>query len=556
VIEEGLIEESLVRLINQAVIKAFPSISSKELPTYLEIPKEYKFGDLSSTVALRLTRLLNKPSLEVANILKDEIAARINSSALNKVILKVETAPNGFINFFIKNEYLYQLLTLIIETKDGFGRQDIGNKSKVNIEFVSANPTGPLSLAHGRQAAVGDALANLLEFLGFQVTREYYLNDEGRQINLLGQSLESRTRELLGEAEKFPEDGYQGQYIYDIAKEIIANNLAIDKQKLEFFREYAVDHILNTIKKDLQDFGVTFDVWFSQKELRKSGDIDKAIELFKKKELAYEKEGALWFKSTLFGDDKDRVIIKSDGTFTYLAPDIAYHKDKFKRRFNWLINLWGPDHHGYISRLRAAVRALGHKEESLDIIIVQLATLLKGEEVISMSTRRGEFVTLSQVMKEVGKDVARFFFLARRTESHLDFDLELAKKESQENPVYYIQYAYARINSIQENALEKNIRISKKVNASLLNTEEEIALLKNLHRFPHAVLISYKLLDPYPITTYLLDLVGVFHRFYERQKVLSEDKELTQARLLLIEAVKIVLDNGLKLLGISRPKRM
>ena len=555
-IEEGLIEESLVRLINQAVIKAFPSISSKELPTYLEIPKEYKFGDLSSTVALRLTRLLNKPSLEVANILKDEIAARINSSALNKVILKVETAPNGFINFFIKNEYLYQLLTLIIETKDGFGRQDIGNKSKVNIEFVSANPTGPLSLAHGRQAAVGDALANLLEFLGFQVTREYYLNDEGRQINLLGQSLESRTRELLGEAEKFPEDGYQGQYIYDIAKEIIANNLAIDKQKLEFFREYAVDHILNTIKKDLQDFGVTFDVWFSQKELRKSGDIDKAIELFKKKELAYEKEGALWFKSTLFGDDKDRVIIKSDGTFTYLAPDIAYHKDKFKRRFNWLINLWGPDHHGYISRLRAAVRALGHKEESLDIIIVQLATLLKGEEVISMSTRRGEFVTLSQVMKEVGKDVARFFFLARRTESHLDFDLELAKKESQENPVYYIQYAYARINSIQENALEKNIRISKKVNASLLNTEEEIALLKNLHRFPHAVLISYKLLDPYPITTYLLDLVGVFHRFYERQKVLSEDKELTQARLLLIEAVKIVLDNGLKLLGISRPKRM
>jgi arginyl-tRNA synthetase len=250
------------------------------------------------------------------------------------------------------------------------------------------------------------------------------------------------------------------------------------------------------------------------------------------------------------------VIIKSDGAFTYLAPDIAYHKDKFKRRFNWLINLWGPDHHGYISRLRAAVRALGHKEESLDIIIVQLATLLKGEEVISMSTRRGEFVTLSQVMKEVGKDVARFFFLARRTESHLDFDLELAKKESQENPVYYIQYAYARINSIQENALEKNIRISKKINASLLSTEEEIALLKNLHRFPHAVLISYKLLDPYPITTYLLDLVGVFHRFYERQKVLSEDKELTQARLLLIEAVKIVLDNGLKLLGISRPKRM
>ncbi|MFH1201303.1 MAG: arginine--tRNA ligase [Candidatus Omnitrophota bacterium] len=554
--KEVLVEQNLIKLVNKAVQDNFPSVTLDELPTYLEIPKEYKFGDFSSTVALKLSKILKQPPLEIANILKSTIIATIDSSRLKDVIFKTEIQPPGFINFFIKTQYLYVLLNQIIQKGKDFARSDLGKGANVLIEFISANPTGPLSLAHGRQAAVGDALANILDFAGFNVSREYYVNDEGRQIDLLGASIEARLKELLGKTSAFPEEGYHGKYIYDISRVIIDKKIDTKDKGIEFFSKFGVDYILEIIKNDLEDFGVKFDFWSSQKALREDGNIDEALDFLAKKKLTYKEDDALWFKSTAFGDDKDRVVIKKDKTFTYLAPDIAYHRDKFRRGFNWLINLWGPDHHGYIQRLKAAIKALGHDKESLSVIIVQLVTLLRGKEAVSMSKRSGEFVSLRDVMTDVGKDVTRFFFLTRRTDSHLDFDLELAKKQSQENPVFYIQYAYARIWGILEGAKEKGISLGGKTKAGILDKEEEIIIMRLLNRFPHIILASYKLLDPYPLTSYLLELVGAFHRFYDRHKVLSEDTDLTSARLMLIEAVKIVLENGLTLLGVSRPKRM
>jgi arginyl-tRNA synthetase len=461
--------------------------------------------------------------------------------------VKVEGA--GFINFYLSEKYFYAQLEDIISVGENFGRLDYGKKIKVLIEFVSANPTGPLSVAHARQAAVGDVLANILKFLGYKVKREYYLNDEGNQIDILGESIKLRLKELAGEKIEFPGNYYQGEYIYEIAKKF-----TVHSSQSKVLADYGVKYILKIIKKELDDFGVKFDYWYSQKKLRQSGKIKKGLDFLKQKGFLFEQDGALWFKSTQFGDDKDRVVVKSDGSYTYLAPDIAYHQDKFKRGFSWLINLWGPDHHGYISRLKAAVKALGKDPGSVSIIIVQLASVFRAGVQIQMSTRRGQYITLREVLDEVGADAARFFFLMRRTSSHLDFDLEVAKKQTPENPVYYVQYAHARICSILRNS-RKKIKL-KGADLNLLKEKEELELIKKLWQFSYVLDICLKTQDPYLLTVYLQEVAESFHRFYDRHRVLGESEPLTKARLLLIEATRIVLANSLGLLRISRPQRM
>ncbi|MFA5096701.1 MAG: arginine--tRNA ligase, partial [Candidatus Omnitrophota bacterium] len=390
--------------------------------------------------------------------------------------------------------------------------------------------------------------ANVLGFLGFKVRREYYLNDEGNQINILGRSVGLRMQELAGQNPEFPEDHYQGEYIYAIAKEAQAKN--IEPEKLG---DFAGDFILGIIKKELDDFGVKFDSWYSQKELGKSDKIRKAFEHLKKKGFLYEQDGALWFKSSAFGDDKDRVVVKSDGSYTYLAPDIAYHEDKYRRGFAWLINLWGPDHHGYISRLKASVAALGRDPESLTIVIVQLATIFRQGKPVQMSTRRGEYITLREVLDEVGRDAARFFFLMRRTDSHLDFDLDTAKKQTAENPVYYIQYAHARIASILRNA---QVKLDRDADLAVLREKEEMALIKKALQFTYVLNVCLKTQDPYMLTVYLQELSESFHKFYDLHRVLTDDTALTRARLCLIEGVRVVIGCGLDLLGVSRPEKM
>ena len=417
------------------------------------------------------------------------------------------------------------------------------------LEFVSANPTGPLSVAHARQAAVGDALAKVLDFAGFKVKKEYYLNDEGNQINILGHSVELRLKELEGKRIEFPEDHYHGDYISDIAR-----NVKAKKCRVGDFGTYAADYILKIIKRELRDFRVEFDCWYSQKALRKSGKIEKALRFLEQKDLLYRQDGAVWFKSTRFGDDKDRVVVKSDGSYTYLAPDIAYHREKYRRGFTWLINLWGPDHHGYISRIKAAVQALGKDADSLSLIIVQLATIFRAGQQIQMSTRRGQYITLREVLDDVGCDAARFFFMMRRTDSHLDFDLEVAKKKTSENPVYYVQYAHARISSILGNS---PLRLkTRELNPVLLEEPEEIALIKKLWELFYILEVCLKTTDPYMLTVYLQELAETFHKFYDRHRVLGQDQQLTQARLALIEACRIVISCGLDLLGISSPRKM
>ncbi len=541
------IQEQVTNLIKSVLKEAsLDSFLSEEL--YLDIPAESRFGDLSANVAMRLAKPLGKSPREIANHLITEINKQIVKSSLKNDIKEIKVEGAGFINFYFSDEYFYEQLQDVVKREKESLRVNLGKEKSVLIEFVSANPTGSLSVAHARQAAVGDALANVLSFLGFEVKREYYLNDQGNQINILGNSVELRMRELAGEKIEFPENYYQGEYIYEIAKE--AKEKKIKTQELG---DFSANFILNIIKKELDDFGVKFDYWYSQKALEKSDKIQKAFEYLKKKGFLYEQELALWFKSTAFGDDKDRVVIKSDGSYTYLAPDIAYHDDKYKRGFSWLINLWGPDHHGYIGRLKASVAAFGRDPESLAIVIVQLATIFRDGKAVQMSTRRGEYITLKEVLDEVGRDAARFFFLMRRTSSHLDFDLDVAKKQSSENPVYYVQYAHARISSIVRNS---TLKLNKDTDLSVLKAKEELALIRKILQFSYILNICLKTQDPYMLTVYLQELSETFHKFYDLHRVLSEDALLTQGRLCLIEGTRIVIACGLDLLGVSKPEKM
>lgn len=522
----------------------------------LEIPKDKSHGDLATNVAMKAAKIASMPPIALAGLIANKMNEDLPRDFLRAYIEKIEFKAPGFVNIFLSKDYLYQIMLVIQREKNNFGRISICRSKKILIEFVSANPTGPLTIAHGRQAAIGDSLSRILSFSGCNVKREYYVNDEGTQMNILGNSIRIRYGELFNKKEEFPQDGYQGQYIYEIAKDFKKKygKKYVDETDIAPFREFGLKWILNGIKKDLKDFGVEFDVWYSQKSLRKSDKIEKALKIIDDKGYVYKEEGATWFRSMDFGDDKNRVLVKSDGSYTYLAPDIAYHLDKYRRGFKRVVDIWGPDHHGYIPRITAAIQALGYDKKTFSVIIAQLATLYRGGKVVPMSTRAGEFITLREVMNEVGKDVARFCFIMRRVSSHLDFDLEKAKEQSMENPVYYIQYAHARIWSILE--YSKSSHISSKFDSGLLKEEEELDILRTLRQFPLVVSLSADELEPYVILQYLQDLAKSFHSFYTKHRVVCPDPALTKARLVLVDCVRIILATGLNLLGVSLPKKM
>jgi arginyl-tRNA synthetase len=551
--------EQLEHHLNEQLRGHFPADSST--PTIdLERPKDLSNGDLTSTIALRSAKILRKAPQVVAGELLKSFEASIQSSSLKEKVEKIEIKGPGFINFFLTSKAHFSIVSQVLREGKDYGRQNIGQNKKVQIEFVSANPTGPLSIAHARQAAVGDALGNIFRFIGFDLKKEFYVNDEGNQINILGNSVKMRALEILGQPITFPEDYYQGDYIKDMAQDFMNRHKirdvgALEKIPQNEFAQYAGGYLLDVIKKELDDFGVHFDIWTHQSKVATQDKIEKTLEFLKSKDFIYEHEGALWFKSTAFGDDKDRVVKKSDGNFTYLTPDIVYHQNKFDRGFEWILNIWGPDHHGYIPRITAAVEALGHDKKAISVLIVQLATLFRDGQEVSMSTRRGQYVSLREVMQEVGVDASRFFFLMRHISAHLEFDLELAKKQSPENPVYYIQYAHARVYSINKKALEEGFD-TKPVEITCLQEKEELELIKKMGEFPESLKFCYDQLDPFPLVSYLQDLATCFHRFYDCHRVVDSDKQLTKERLTLVNSCRIVLENGLNLLGVSAPEKM
>jgi len=550
------LKETLKTLLERSVGSAFPSSFSSHVR--LEIPKSREHGDWTTTIAMQIASVEKREAGEVARTIVSSLRALLKKSNLESTIPKIEVLPPGFINFFLSDTQHRNILVEIIKRPD-YGASSIGKGTNVQIEFVSANPTGPLSVAHGRQAAVGDTLARILQFCGYEVSREYYVNDVGNQIVLLGRSLYLRYRELFGERIDIPEGGYRGSYLVDLAKEIQATvgdrSLKETEETLSFFERYAAQKILERIRHDLEAFGVRFDHFTYESELRAEGKVEGVLEALRQKGFLFESEGATWFRSTAFGDDKDRVVVKSDRSFTYLAPDIAYHREKFARGYQRLINIWGPDHHGYIGRLRAAVSALGHDQESLSILILQLATLYRDGVVVPMSTRMGEFVTLREVQSEVGVDAARFFFLMKKLASHLDFDLALAKEQSLENPVYTIQYAHARISNIMAFGKIDAVR-PEEVAYDLLKHPEELELLKQLREFPDVVLSCARSLEPAHLVFYLQKLAGAFHSFYQKHRVITDDRPLSRVRALLVLCIRQVLARGLSLLGVSAPDKM
>lgn len=532
------------------------SLSSK---INLEINKTFKFGEFSSNMAMQLAKPLKKNPRQIAS----DIAQGLEKELPKNLISKIEIAGPGFINFYIAEEQISVLLKEILEKKENYGKQ-APKGEKILMEYVSANPTGPLTLAHARQAAVGDTMANIFTYAGYEVLREYYLNDRGLQIETLGKSTYARYLELLGESVTFEENYYQGDYVKDIAKDIIAKDGEKYKEETEesirFFQDTAKTVILDEIKQDLNDFNVSFDNWFSEGEFAASPAIDEMLAELKAKDMLYEKEGALWFKSTNFGDDKDRVLIRSNGEKTYVTPDIAYHKNKFERGYNRLINLLGPDHHGYIARLKAGAEALGFNPEMLDIIIIQLATLYRDGKKLSMSTRAGEFITLRDILNEVGKDAGRFFLIMRKTDSHLEFDLDLAKEQSANNPVFYVQYGHARISSIFRKYKDETGKNPQEIDLetldySLLNDADK-ELIKSITLFNKVIQESAASFDPQKVSVYLTELVGVFHSYYNKNKVITEDTKLTDLRICVLFSLLHVIKTGLTLIGCSAPEKM
>jgi arginyl-tRNA synthetase len=530
--------------------------AEKVPPIDIEVPPDNVFGDLATPVAMSLSKILRKPPRKIA----EEIVTSIKGE---RIFDKVDIAGPGFINFTFSKDYLDSQIKKLLQHKSGFLREDIGKGGRIQIEFVSANPTGPLHLGHGRGGAMGQALSNLLEAAGFCVEREYYINDAGRQVKLLGLSVFARYQQLLGIEYPFPEEGYKGVYVEEIAKKIIRENGKKYAQKTfdevsGFFIDYSYEKMLSDIKADLKDFGITFDTWQSETELFEKGEVLKTIEDLKLKGHIYEKDGATWFKAASFGDDKDRVIIKQDGEYTYFTSDIAYHRKKIERNYDELIDIWGADHHGYIQRIQAVIKALGYPKDKLKVLLVQMVTLLRGGKPVQMSKRAGEFVTLREVMDEVGADTTKFIFLTRRADSHLEFDLEAAKAQSSENPVYYVQYANARINSIFAHACDKGIDIEALYDADvgLLSYIEELRIVKKILIYPMIFEGAARAREPHRITFYLQELAGMFHPYYNRYRVVGDDMELTRARLALCLAVGIVLRDGLDILGISAPAKM
>ncbi len=539
--------------------RASGDLNFDALPAFeVETPKQEGHGDLAANLALVLAREAKMPPRKVAEIL----VSRVRLAAPTGMLQKIEIAGPGFINFFIEDAFWYRVLPEIHERGPAYGDSDLGAGRRIQVEFVSANPTGPLHIGHGRGAALGDALANLLGATGHQVVREYYINDVGNQILTLGKSLYFRLRERLGEVIEFPEDGYQGDYMKELAGNYLAQGKAVppapphEDDLIELGR-YAGAVILAEIKRDLEDFGVRFDHWFSETELYRRGLVEQSFEPLREQGWLEERDGALWFKASEFGDEKDRVVRRSNGATTYFASDVAYHLLKFQQGYDLVVDIWGADHHGYVPRLQAAAQALGFTGR-LQVILVQLVSLLRQGEPVAMTTRGGTFVTLREVLDEVGKDAARFIFLSRRPDAQLEFDLELAKQQSSENPVYYVQYAYARLASVFRQAEAQSILPAAPDPSRLprLTLPEELGLLKLLAGYPELVEAAARNLEPHRITYFLTELASQLHSYYYKHRFISEDGELTRARLDLVAAVKTVLAHGLRILGVAAPETM
>ncbi|MDD4836249.1 MAG: arginine--tRNA ligase [Dethiosulfovibrio sp.] len=550
----------LIDLITQSLTEMGKErgVNLDDLPeVHLERPKREDQGDWATNVAMQACKVLGQKPRDLALDLVERLKSDIH-------IKSVEVAGPGFINFFLADQWIGSVVSSVLKAGDNYGRCDLGKGRKVQVEFVSANPTGPLHVGHGRGAAVGDIIGNILSFAGWSVQKEYYVNDAGLQMSNLGKSTQSRYFELLGRGSEapFPDDGYKGDYIYDLARALIEKEgeSLLDRSledSLPFFTEYSCGVILEGIKKDLNRFGVKFDRWFSEKTLYTDKLVQNAVSTLNDRGYTYEDGGAIWFRSTDFGDDKDRVLFRSNGVPTYFASDVAYHKNKFDRGFDRVIDVWGADHHGYVPRMRAAIEALGKSSDDFTVALIQFVNLLRDGDQVSMSTRSGQFVTLSDVIDEVGIDATRYYFVMRRSDSHLDFDLELAKRESSDNPVFYVQYANARMSSIIRTLEERGIDFPDEgdLNEEHLNSPEEKKLVTRLSMFPEEVEKAASELAPHRIVNYLHDLAGDFHSFYNAHRVLDEDPRRA-SRILLIKASRIVLSNGLRILGISAPDRM
>ena len=549
---KSVLTEAIIKTAKEAI--AAGVVKDGTLPeVLLEVPPKKEFGDFATNFAMQSARALRCNPRVLAQYIVENLDC--------PYVKKAEIAGPGFINFYLDPDWVYDMLAQIVEAGENYGNLPKASGEKIQLEYVSANPTGPLHVGHGRGAAVGSALANLLKAAGYDVEQEYYINDAGNQMNNLARSVNARYLELLGQPCEFPEDGYHGHDIIDTAQRIINKYgdrfLQMDEAaRLEEFKTIAYQEKLAALKEDLERFNVRYDVWFSEKTLHENNKIKESCDMLLEKGYMYEKDGALWLKSTAFGDDKDRVVIRDNGVPTYFAADIAYHANKFGRGFDRVINLWGADHHGYIARMKAAVQCMGYRPEQLEILILQMVRLLRDGQEVKMSKRTGQSVTLNELIDEVGTDAARFFFVMRSIDSQLDFDLDLAKKKSNDNPVFYVQYAHARICSIMRQVAEAGITVQGKGNYKLLTEPVEVDLIKKLGEYPEMLGSAAKERAVQHVAHYVYDLAGLFHSAYNQCRILGVNPELQQARLAMVMAVGHVVRHALSVLGVSAPEKM
>lgn len=581
---EQLLTQTLSMLKQSAVIPQDVEVEIK-----VERAKDSNHGDFATNLAMTLAKPCRQAPRQLAELI-------IKNLPPHSAVERVEIAGPGFINFFMRNEARSQILAQVLKEGELFGRSNLGQGQRVILEFVSANPTGPLHVGHGRGAAFGATLANILMAAGFIVNREYYVNDAGRQMNILAASVWLRYLSLAGEAVVFPANGYRGDYVVNIAQEALNKHghdfvrpwsavqeglptdepqggdkelyidamiaqarILLGENGFKLFHKLALDSVLDDIKDDLAGFGVNYDCWFSEQSLLDEGAIGKGIQALKEAGHTYEKEGALWFRAIDFGDEKDRVLVRANGQTTYFASDVAYHWNKYDRGFERVVDIFGADHHGYVTRVRAAVTALGHDQSALDVLLVQFAILYRGNERVQMSTRSGSFVTLRELREEVGNDAARFFYVMRKPEQHMDFDLDLAKSESNDNPVYYIQYAHARISSVLRQLQERGLQWDEEnglAHVELLVEPQEAALISLINRYPEVIVTSASVCEPHQLAYYLRELANGLHSYYNAVQLLCEQDVLRNARLCLLKAVRQILRNGLHLIGVSTPESM
>lgn len=533
-------------------------VTEEQLPEFvLEVPKDKAHGDLATNAAMQLTKIAKKNPRQIAEQLIEHMDMQAAS------IQSVEIAGPGFINFRLDKSYLYPIIDQALEAGKEYGRVQTGEGKRVQVEFVSANPTGSLHLGHARGAAVGDALCNVLDFANYNVTREYYINDAGKQVENLALSLEARYRQKLGQEADMPADGYYGEDIIGFAAELAEQEgdrlLGLSEQeRFTFLRQFGLERELDKIKRDLERFRVGFDVWYSETSLYESGQVEEGLQALKESGHVYEEEGATWLSTMPFGDDKNRVLIKNDGSYTYLTPDIAYHRNKYNRGFDEMINIWGADHHGYIPRMKAAMAALGNDPERLTVLIAQMVSLFQDGEKVKMSKRTGKAVTMEDLMDEVGIDAIRYFFTMRSMDSHLDFDMDLAISTSNENPVFYVQYAHARICSIFRQAEEQGITLSSvdSIAYNKLNTEAEYDLIRKVGELPSEIAEAAQQYAPHRLIRYVYELASQLHSYYRAERVITEDVEQSVARLALLGAVRVAIANVLRLIGVSAPEKM